>query len=160
MSIPPSHALSAQGLDADAFVYLYTLYLWPTGQVRLVNGESVVWQSNQYDGSSCSLTGVSTSTDTQSARPRFTAANPDGVFSAVIGQGSLEAGRVERLRLLREDMDANRPFFVRQSWRVGRVQSLNRFAVTLELRDLGDNPNFLIPSLTYTPPDFPTVTVR
>lgn len=148
-------------LSAEGIVHLFKLVLRQgTATIYFTPDEGRTWQGNYYEPVPCQLTGVGSYADEQSARPRFSAQNPDGAFTGVIAQGSLENAQITRYRLLRSHAEQNLNIAISQRWRVGRVTSLNRFMFTLELRDTADRANNVIPSRTFSPPDFPSVTLR
>jgi phage-related protein len=158
--IPVTHVEHATRLEADGFVHLFLLHLRSGAKVRMVNGRTVTWDGATWHGMACQLVGVAVHAEEQNARPRFQVQNPDGVFSALMGQRLLDGARLERRRVLAGDLAAGAGFYVSQSWRVGRVSRVTRIGIELELRDITDNPNFVIPSVLFTPPDFPVVKIR
>jgi phage-related protein len=159
-SLPSSHLESARGLEADAFVYLYRINLYPAGKVCLTEVKSVFWQGETYEQIGIKMGNVSAYADEQSSRPKLQVQNPDAIFSELISQGQLDGASVTRYRVLLDDLLNDRNVFIKQSWRVGRVTGLNRISLSLELRDLTDGPNFVIPTMTFSPPKFPVVRIR
>lgn len=152
---------NAVELTAEGIVHLYRLVLRQGNGILYFTPDSIrTWQGNDYDAVPCELSGVGVYADEKSARPRFTMQNPDGAFTGIISQGSLENARLTRFRLLRAHAEQDLDIAWAQTWRVARVSSLNKYMLSLELRDMADRANFVIPSRTFSPPEFPAVTLR
>lgn len=160
MSIPSTHVADALKIEADGFVHLFKIMLVPSGVVGITAGQAITWQGVEYESLQCKLSGLGSHATEQVARPRFDVQNPEGVFSGLIAQGALEGARLYRYRVLRTDVEANNNIFQVQWWRIVRVARLNRIAASLELRESGDGPNFVVPANVFAPPDFPTVSLR
>jgi phage-related protein len=159
-TIPHSHIEDAQKLEADAYIELFKLRLFMEQVLYFKADKGGVWQDNTYEGVALSMTGMGAYADQQVARPKLTIQNPDAVYSTFINQGTLERAEVTRYRVKRTDYEADLPIFVSQVWYVGRVTMLTRLYFSVELRAIGDNPNFTIPSRTFSPPEFPSVSIR
>ncbi len=156
-----SHRADAVQLTSEGYVHLYKLLLRQGTAIVCFSPDPVLyWQGNKYESIPCELTGVGSYADEQQARPKFNCHNPDGAFTGIIAQGALESARLTRYRLLRSHAEQNQNIFTSKTWRVARVTSLNKFAFSLELRDISDRANYVIPSETYSPPKYPSVSVR
>lgn len=162
MTAPLSHIVEATKLTADAEVYLYRLDLRPSGSqsVYLKSDETVFWQGQIWEGLAIAMSGVGRYADEKFSRPRLVLQNPDGIFSKLISQGALDGADVVRFKVLKGDLDRDRGVYQMQSWWIARVVSLSRVSVQCELREQLDGPNFILPAHTYSPPEFPTVTIR
>lgn len=161
MSIPQEHRDDAHKLIADGIVYLYELTFTDNSQLHLKNDEDAVWQGKEWEGFALNLTGVDQASDPESRnRPKLTIYNPEGIFSSFIAKGVTDNALVTRYRVLREHLDADRPVYSKQSWRIRRVVSLNKRMATFELRDQLDGQFFLTPARMFTPPEFPLVSLR
>jgi phage-related protein len=152
---------SAVELSAEGIVDLFKLTLRSgSGDIYVTAHGINTWQGNNYQSLACQLSGVASHASEQTSRPRMTVQNPDGAFTGVVAQGSLENARLTRYRMLRSHAEQDLPIYKSQTWRVARVASLTRFMFVLELRSLEDRANFIIPSVTFSPPNFPAVTLR
>ena len=160
MTIPASHVDNALKIEADGFVHLFKVMLLPSGVVGITSGQGITWQGVEYESLQCKLSGLGSHATEQVSRPRFDVQNPEGAFSGLIAQGALEGSRLYRYRVLRADAEANNNVFQVQWWRIVRVARLNRETVSLELRESGDGPNFVLPANISPPPDVPTVSLR
>jgi phage-related protein len=151
---------SAVELSAEGIVHLYKVVLRAgSGDIYITPDDVTTWQGFTFQNMACQLTGVASHASEQSARPRFTVQNPDGAFTSIVAQGSLENARLTRYRLLRKHAEENINIYTSQTWRVSRVSSLNKFMFSVDLRSMDDRANFTIPSKTFIPPDFPAVTI-
>lgn len=159
-TIPSSHIVDAQKLEADGIVELFRLAIYGGQFIRFKRDKTGTWQGNSYSGVALQMTGSGSYADQQVARPKLAVQNPDSIFSPSINQGLLERAILTRYRILKADYDANINIYVSQVWYVGRVTALTKHFFSVELRALGDNANFTIPGKTFSPPDFPSVMVR
>lgn len=159
MTIPVSHIQEGQKLVADGRVTLYRIVLLSNETIYLKSENSVTWQGNLYEGLAISITGGERNVTGQSNRPTMTIVNPDGIFSPLVAQGLLDRATVTRYRVLHQHLLADLPLAQRQSWVVNRVASLNSQQVGLELRDLTDGPQFLVPAGQFIPPTYPLVSL-
>jgi phage-related protein len=157
---PPSHIEDALQLEAAAYVHLFKLDLLPSGFIAFTRSQQLTWQGIEYEAIQCQISGLGSYATDQVSRPRLDVQNPDAAFSALVAQGGIEGARLTRYRVLRADAKANRNVYVAHSWRVSRIVMLTRIRIQAELRELGDGPNFVIPATTFSPPDFPVVSVR
>lgn len=160
MTIPASHIDEAQKLNAQGYAELYRMDFHGGSTVYLKTDHTEAWNGNVWEGVALKLTGAGQYGSDQVARPKLELQNPNGMFSPFVSEGVLDGALVTRFRVLYEDILANNPVYVSNVWQVTRVASLTKVSMALELRSFGDSPVFLIPSLTYSPPVFPVVSVR
>lgn len=119
--------------------------------------KEVDWQGNTYESTAIKIDGVGRYADDEVARPKLSLFNPEGVYSSLVDQGLLDAATVVRYRVLKYDVDNDRPVYRRQQWKVSRIATISSNAIVLELRDLMDGQIFSVPGRMFIPPDFPTV---
>jgi len=155
--IPASHITDAQQTQGDAEVQLFQIDLYGGGTVYLTADQDQLWNGNQWEAAGIRLTGEGSYGDEQVSRPRLVIQNPDAIFSTFMGQLAFDMAIVTRYKVLLQDIYDEVPVYVSQVWQVGRVVEGNRITITLELRGMMDAPNFVIPSETFSPPKFPTV---
>jgi phage-related protein len=160
MSAPNNHVVDAMSIESDGYVSLFKVQLVPSGFIAFTNSQQVTWQSIEYDGVPCQISGIGSYASEQTSRPRMDVANPDGAYSILVAQGALEGAQLTRYRVLRDDLINDRNVFVKQSWKIVRIATLTKQRLSLELRELGDGPNFVVPAQTFSPPKFPVVSVR
>lgn len=152
-----SHQLESKGLrdlfkvelnDADHSV----LYLTPHNQLQYMGH---LWQEWPV-----TITGIAQNSSGEQSRPKFSAANPDAIFSQYADQGILEGSIVTRYRVLLSDIEADVRAYVRMLWTLSKIVTLNRNLLVTELRSTLDGPNFRIPARQFYPPAFPAVSLR
>lgn len=160
MIIPANHITEAQKLTADAYVDLFEIRPTAGGVVRVKNMDPVTWQGNDYESMPLQLSGFGENAGEEVSRPTLTVVNPDGVFSGLVSQGYLNRATVKRFRLLKADLDVDANVYIEHTWVVGRIASLTNQSISMELRNLFDGPNFILPRRTFSPPDFPAVNLR
>lgn len=168
MTVTLEHKLDSQQMEADAYVDLFEIRLYPEGVMYVCPTQSVFWQGNLYEYWGVQLTGVGNKSDEETARPKFSIANfaynvdqepIKGVFSALNVQNKIEGGTVIRRRLLKTHLDNDEDIKIEMRWRVARIASLRRDIITLELRNYLDGPRFTIPARKFMPPEFPQVSL-
>jgi len=158
---PGSHLAQAQELTADALVDLYEISLKHNNVVyRFKDQNEVTWQGNTYESMACRLTGDQRSSDEEESRPTLQVMNPFGVFNNAVITGKIDQAVVTRYRVRYYDLVNNNNIKEKRMWYIGRVKELiSDQAVTFELRNMTDGPNFQVPARQYIPPDFPTVSL-
>lgn len=157
--LPVTHAAENQKLNADAYVDLWEIALQPSGIVCVKNDGAVTWQGKVYEWLPVKTEGVERNADEQRSRPTFSVANPDRRFGPYIANGQLDKAIVTRKRVLLADLAANRAIYQSRSWIVARIAKLVGPMLSVELRELSDGPNFVIPGRVFSPPDFPVVSL-
>jgi len=160
MDVPAEQFADAKKLEADAYVDLFEIILNDKAtKIRIKLNDDRNWQGHDYTGTGVRIEGVGSYADDQTSRPTFTLANPASVFSAPVGDGLLENGVVIRYRILKVHLDADLPIYRRQQWRISRVATVKSGFIGLELRDMLDGQQFLVPGRMFIPPDFPAVSL-
>lgn len=157
--IPASVSAGAHDLSPPALAQLFRIDL-PTGEIFYLSPtKEVTWRGNTYDEIPCHMADLGIEVDGKLARPKFSFANPEGVFTAPVYNGVMDNASITRIRLLITDLQANNDFKITERFRVSRVMSVSRTLITLELRDVLDGPNYKMPSRAYFPPEFPHVKI-
>lgn len=165
---PIEHVRDAQRLDSDAPVHLYEIQFYPSGVMYVSPDQAVTWQGNDYELWGMRLTGVASSSDEETSRPKLALANftytaegeaVRGVFSALHAQQSLEGSIIIRRRVLKANLEANLNIKEEKRWRVSRIASETPNVITLELRNTLDGPRFTMPARKFLPPEFAQVTL-
>ena len=158
--VPVEHMEDAQKLEADAYIDLFQIVLSDrTSKLYLKMNHDVTWQGNTYEGTGIKIDGVATYASEEVSRPKLSIFNPEGVYSALVDDGLLDGAKVIRYRVLKEDVDNDRPIYRAQQWKISRVSDLRVGAIVFELRDLMDGQTFMVPYRMFIPPDFPTVSI-
>ena len=158
--IPAAHMEDAQKLNADAYVELFQIHLSDKqSKVYLKINKDQSWQGHDYEGTGIKLEGVGTYSSEEVARPKLSIINPEGIYSSLVNEGLLDNARIVRYRVLKDDVDNDRPIYRVQQWRVSRIVTLTKGAIVVELRDLMDGQNFKVPYRMFMPPEFATVSI-
>lgn len=157
--IPPEYKAEAYKLDATGLVELFQMTLLDGSSLRFTGYTSLDWQDKLWTSFPCSISEVSVQTSGENNRPKLTVANPDGIFSSYIVSDLLNNATVVRFRVSPEDIagDVNR--FLKNTWRISKVMSLNKNMVVFELRSSLDGQNFKMPGNCFFPPEYPHVTL-
>lgn len=159
--VPLEHVQDSKKLDMEAYVELFEITLSDKStKIYLKQDEDVVWQGVTYDGTGIEISGVATFADDETARPKVSIYNPDGVFSSLIDQGLLDNAIFKRTRILKSHFDAGVNISRSQRWKVNRISSVRKNLIAVELRDLLDGQFFQVPGRMFIPPEFPQVNLR
>jgi phage-related protein len=156
-TIPNGIRTSAFQLAPEGLAYLFKLTLTNGSIFRMSPKQQVTWQGWVYENLPCGLSQIELEADGKSNRPNFSFANPEGLFTAAVGQGLLENATITRYTLLYSDLVANQPFFVEESWRIVQVLSVVRGLITTQCREPHDMQTFMLPARAFYPPEFPHV---
>ena len=157
--IPSSILDTTQDLSPEPIVRLYRIYL-PGGSVfHLSPKNQETWQGTTFEPIPCTMTDMSMEADGKMTRPKFTFVNPAGIFTSSVASGAMDNATIVRYRVLRSDLDANNAAYIQEIYRVSRVVSISKSQIVLELRDVLDGHNFLLPARAYYPPEFPSVSL-
>lgn len=162
VNAPSSHLTEATKMVADAAIDLFECRLktTPATIVYFYDGPPVVWQGKTFDQVAVRLDGDKRAAEGAEARPTLTVINPLGVFNQFAFDGVFDYATVIRYRVLKSDLNANLNVFQRRMWYVARVQQvLANQGLTLELRNMSEGANFMIPVRMFMPPEFPLVTL-
>ncbi len=157
---PQSHLEESLKLTADSTVDLYEVALKQDPIIfRFKDGPTVTYQGQVYESMACSISGDMRSAEGEESRPILRVVNPFGIFNQAVLNGQGELAVVKRRRGLRTHLEDDVNIFDQRMWYVSRVRELiSGQALTLELRNMTEGPNFQIPVRMFIPPEFPFVT--
>ncbi|WP_419902135.1 hypothetical protein [Kiloniella sp.] len=156
---PAEHKEENQKLAADSYVDLFQIVLRSGSRVYLKNNNDRDWQGNTYEGTSIKLSEVRRSSDEEQSRPTLSIANPKGIYSPLIRDGDLDRATLIRYRVLSKNLTNNLAVFERNSWTFWRPTLITGEVATFELRQPLDGYNFTTPARTFSPPEFPAVSL-
>lgn len=160
VNAPVSHLEDALKMESEAKLDLFELRLRGIPTVfRFWNGVTRPWQDDVYEGLACQLVGEGSSSENQNARPTLTVVNPDKIFGPFAAEGYFDLAEVIRRRVLQPHFIGDVNQFEQRIWIVGRPSGVTSQVLNLELRSVTDMPNRKTPSRTFSPPEFPFVTV-
>jgi lambda family phage minor tail protein L len=160
--LPDTHVAGAFELETDAMVDLFKIQLNQTAGSTILcitDKQQVTWQGMTFEALACNLTGVGVNTNGQWMRPKFTVANPDGLFSAFVAQGKMDGAIITRYRVAKPDVDMNVGRFAMNVWRQSKTLNMAKMLVTFELRSPLDGPMFKLPARAFYPPEYPHVSL-
>jgi phage-related protein len=158
--LPDNIRETIHDLAPDALVRLFRLVLMDGTEFHLSPYGETSWQGNTYDDLPCHLSEVAQDADGKMSRPKFTFANPGGLFSSRIYNGEMDNSVLTRYRILKADLQADRDFAKVETFRVTRVPNLGNNVATAELRDVLDGHQFKLPARAFYPPEFPHVKLQ
>jgi lambda family phage minor tail protein L len=161
-AIPQSHIDDAYKLDGDAKVDLFKIVLNQTAGstvICLTAKQEVTWQGMTFESIPVSLAQEGTNATGEWKRPKFTLANPDGIWSAFIAQGKLDGAQITRYRVLKPHVDTDTGIYQMNTWRISKPLSLNKTMAVFELRSPLDGQQFLLPGRAFYPPEYPHVSL-
>lgn len=159
-NVPLEYQKEAYLLDATGMAELFQITLLNSvGVLHFTPYLDVTWQGNDWTSFPCKITGTGTQASGENVRPRMTIANPDGLLSGYVHSGVLNNALIERYRVSPDDLDLNINQFIKNTWRVSKIVTLNKNMVVLELRSALDGHNFKIPGNSFFPPDYPHVSL-
>lgn len=154
-----SIADTAHDLTPEGFVDLFDIVLAEeAGSIHVTSQVGYTFNGIVYVEHPCHLTSVGQQADSEVTRPRFTVANPEGVFTAAVNQRLLENGYILRHRALLSEVPLG--IGLTRKFRIGRVANVSRVSITMELRGALDAGNFKFPPRAFNPPEFPFVRLR
>ncbi len=160
MTLPVSHLEENEKLEAQAYIDLFQLEFRVGGTFYMTKNLDRVWQGNVYTGWSLNLSDVSFYSTEEKSRPTFTAANPSGIFSPFIQDGSFNRAELRRYRILKEDLDGDNNIYQLQTFLLWNPKNNNRNAISVELRSPSDGQQFNLPARRFMPPEFSFVSLR
>lgn len=158
--LPDEHKEENLKLSAEPYVDLFHIQLRSGGSFFIKEGDTVEWNGNTWESFPIGMSGEEISSDEKASRPKLKLVNPEGVFSRIILDGTLEKSTLYRYRVLRPDIDQNRPVYQLKMWTIWSITSVTKNYVEAELRNPMDGNNFYVPARQFLPPEFPTVTFR
>ena len=162
--LPENYVKEAMALDARGVVELFKIEMTPPSpnppvSIYINGKKDITWQGIVWEGFPCNLVGEMTDSGGEMGRPKFSLANPDGVFSVYIHQRWMDNAVVTRYRVLVPDIELDVNSYVRNTWRVSKVISLSKTLAALELRGVLDGHFFTVPARRFQPPVFPHVSL-
>lgn len=158
--IPLSHQREAYKLDAQGLVELFQIDLLSSaGSIYFTPYIDVTWKGSNWSSFPCTITDSGVQSAGENNRPKMTIANPDGIFSGYVNSNVLDNAIISRYRVSPEDIATNSSIFMKNTWRISKVVSLNKNMIVLELRSALDGHNFKMPGNSFFPPDYPHVTL-
>lgn len=160
LQVPEEHREENLKLSADAYVDLFHIQLRDGSNLYLKTGDPVRWNGNDWEAIPLSFSGYEIKSDGQMSRPTLQVANPSGVWSRFVIDGSLEKSILYRYRVLRRDLDADRPVYQLMMWNIWNCTSITKDYMSFECRNPMDGNNFYVPARQYMPPEFPVVDIR
>lgn len=159
----PAHIQEAMKLEADGYIHLFSVRMFSPGQPEVMHTltpqKTVTWQGYTWNNYAVHLTDYTRSATGEMSRPKLTLGNPEGLFSSYVHARWLDGAEVIRYRVLKQHLDANVNSFLRNTWRVRRIASLNKTMVVCELAEATDGPLFMLPARAFYPPEFSTVSL-
>lgn len=160
-NIPLSQELDAHKLESDGIRELFKIQLSDGVTLLYITAHnSVTWGDQTWEEWPCTLSDTSQNSTGEKSRPKFSLANPTGVFSLWVSQGVCDGAIVTRYRVLKTDLDSDVRAYAKNVWTVFRVTSLNKDLVVFECRSLLDGQSFQLPARAFYPPDFPHVSLQ
>lgn len=159
----PKHIQEAMKLDAEGYVTLFYIRMTPPGQPEVIHTltplKGLTWQGYEWESYPIHLTDYKQSVSGELSRPKLTLANPEGLFSTYLHARWMDGAEVVRYRVLAQHAEGNVNSFLKNTWRVRKVVSLNRTYATFELAEGTDGPFFVLPARAFYPPEFASVSV-
>ncbi len=161
-TLPASHIADAHELESKGLRDLYKIELRDTNNTILLvtPHNQVTWQGDTYEPLPCSLTESAQNSTGEQSRPKFSCANPEGIFSLWVQDGALDGAIFTRYRFLLPDLEANNNTYMRNLWVISKVMTLNKAMLVCELRSTLDGVTFMLPARSFYPPAFPHVSLR
>lgn len=160
--IPSSIVDTSHDLSVEAIVTLFHIELTDNTIFLLSPTKAVTWLGDTYEEVPCKMTGAGKRSDDEVVRPKFSFANPGGIFTSSLYSGAMNNALITRIRILSSDLENDLDFAIREQYRVSRIMNISSASqmATVELRHGLDGHNFFLPARTYTPPEFPHVRLR
>jgi len=146
-------------LEANGIVDFFQIILSSGGTIFLTSDQTKTWNSEIWEGVLIKLSGIGQYGDDQVSRPKLQVQNPAGAYTKFMGEGAFELALIYRFRVDYSDYINNLPVYITQQWQVSRVATGTKLYINLELQDQTNIPNAIIPARTYSPPNFPVVSV-
>ena len=147
-------------LSVEALVHLYRIELTDNTTFLLSPQKEVTWRGQVYEEVPCHMSGFGQHSDAKVNRPRFTFANPAGIFTQPLYDGRMDNASITRIRVLSSDLLADNDFSVEETYRVSRIITIAKNMAIVEMRDALDGHHFKLPARQFIPPEFPHVKLR
>lgn len=154
------HLDQSRLLQPDPYIDFFDIRVNPGAQATrlfLTSHPDVTWNNQLWTNFPVELTGADLKTGGELVRPQLRMGNPGAVFSYLISANQIYSGTVRRYRVLRRHLDANVASYLTNLWDIGKVASLNRDYLVLELRSPLDRHDYNLPARQFFPPEFPYV---
>lgn len=160
--IPVSQQYDAFELESKGIRDFYKLELLDGANsvMYLSPYDQANWLGQTWETIQCKLTDYTQNSTGEQSRPKFAVVNPSGLFSLWVERGAVDGATLTRYQVLLSDLEAGVNAYTKRVWTVSKVLSLNTKMLTVELRSMLDGPNFMLPSRSYYPPDFPHVSLQ
>lgn len=160
-NIPLAQEIEAHKLEAEGVRDLFKLQLADSVTVLyLTDKETLVWGDQTWEQWPNSFTGASQNSSGEKSRPKFTIANPEGIFSSWCEQGVIDGSVLTRYRVSKSDIESGVRNYAKNVWTISRVLNVNKNIASMECRSLLDGQSFILPSRAFYPPDFPHVSLQ
>lgn len=161
-NVPLTQQVEAYKLEAAGVRELFKLQLRDMGSTVLYLSpkETVTWADQQWDEWPCTIAGFAQNTNGEKSRPKFTVANPEGVFSLWVGQGAVDGAVLSHYEVQQAEIESGALVYTKRIWTISRTVSLNKNMVVFECRSIFDGQQFKIPARAFYPPEYPHVTLR
>lgn len=156
-NIPSSMNETLYSLEPNAKVELFKITLSTGSMIYFSKCEQLTWLGVEYSSIPCHLSQIQQSSDGSRNRPKFSFANPGGIFTPYIIGDYLEGGTLERQQVMGSDILANNDVALRESYRITKIVSVSKEMCVLELKNALDGHTFQLPARSFMPPEFPHV---
>lgn len=158
-SVPDEQLIDAHLLNPDATYFLYQIDLVSGTTMHLIPWSTVTWQGNTYSSTAIQVSGYGMSSSGKQSRPSMNIANIDGLYSSTVSAGNFDNATVTQYRVLGAHLDADSDIYTSRIWTIDRYSNLDHNVVTFELRGITDRQSFIMPSRSYDPPTFNSVSI-
>ena len=161
-NIPLSQQIEAHKLEARGIRELFKIqFNDPGNTVQYMTAQnSITWADQLWEEWPCKITGYAQNSSGEKSRPKFTVANPNGIFSILIDQGHMDGAILSHYEVLASDIESDARIYNKHLWVIHRPISLNKNMAVFECRSTFDGHSFKIPARSFFPPEYPHVTLR
>lgn len=156
------HQEEATRLTPEPYVELFKFtpdYLQPNVFIAFTNHPTITWQGVTYENFPHQFSGYNIQSTGEQSRPKLQVANPNGLFSSLIVNGTLRQAQVLRYLVLRDDLLADENRYLRNKWLLAKTVNLTKDSVSFELRSVLDGVRYTLPARQYISPDFPVTSM-
>lgn len=168
------HQEEATSLAPEPYVELFKFipdYLQPDTFIAFTNHPTITWQGSTYENFPHQFSGYNIQSTGEQSRPKLQVANPNGLFSALLVEGSLRKDgntltgvrlrqpQLIRYLVLRCDLLADESRYLKNKWLLAKIVNLTRDSVNFELRSVLDGVRYTLPARQYISPDFPVTSM-
>lgn len=159
MSLPESHIVENEKLEAQAYVDLFQLEFRGGGTFYMKTNSDITWQGDDYTGWALQLDDIAQYASEERSRPTFTVANPEGIFSTFIQDGSFDRAELRRYRILKQHIESDSNVYQLRSFLLWKPKLNNQNIISVELRTPSDGQQFNLPARRFMPPEFSYVSL-